>query len=68
VEYIFFIEGLLELNFDFNYNTPSLNQWTVHVLQLSGIWEPPSAPAATMATRTTGTYIAVLFILPFPNP
>ncbi|CAB3986573.1 Hypothetical predicted protein, partial [Paramuricea clavata] len=45
--------GLLELNFDLNYNTPSLNQWTAHVLQLSGIWEPPSAPAATMATRTT---------------
>ena len=48
--------GLLELNFDLNYNTPSLNQWTAHVLQLSGIWEPPSAPAATMATRTTHQY------------
>ena len=52
-----YYSGLLELNFDLNYNTPSLNQWTVYTLQLSGIWEPPSAPAATMAVKTTGICI-----------
>lgn len=57
--------GLLELNFDLNYNTPSLNRWTVHTLQLSGIWEPPSAPAATMAVKATGTYIEYKVILYF---
>lgn len=41
--------GLTELNFDLNYNTPSLNQWTATALLLSGTWEPPSAPSATMA-------------------
>ncbi|XP_046851023.1 uncharacterized protein LOC124444445 [Xenia sp. Carnegie-2017] len=47
------LSGLIELTFDFNYNTPSLNQWTGQSLQLSGVWEPPYAPAATISAKVT---------------
>ena len=70
VNFTFFIkktrlfQGLTEINFDLNYNTPSLNQWTVSALQLSGVWEPASSPRATMTqpsgTRTT-TNITICF-------
>lgn len=46
--------GLLELNFDLNYNTPSLNLWTVVPLQLAGIWE--SAPSATISMHSADKY------------
>ncbi|XP_028393571.1 uncharacterized protein LOC114517923 [Dendronephthya gigantea] len=52
--------GLLELNFDLNYNTPSLNTWTVQSLQLAGIWESPSSTSGI-----TDQSPQPLF---FPNP
>ena len=51
---ITFSTGLGEFKFDFNYNTPGLNNWTGDTLAYCGIWQLPKVAQQSLSPAYTG--------------